>query len=216
MYIHNSGSHLQTRLKTKAALPLKLFSTLGTNQRGLAGQFNSKQIEACKHDSGSWWMWLLGYARIDLAEENHRDKNPSTQRVLICARVLSPGLFTNRHSRVWLPLPLRYEIKTTFSLPCEAPHGKPLIEPFRGKTSAFSQTQPTPTEQFHTLPPSRVPLSHVPRSSHTSLHLWFLFIKTSAPCYSSFESLPHHLTRSNNTLLIFFVNCMWIEKGSYT
>lgn len=42
---------------------------------GLAGQFNCKQIEACKCDCGSWWMWLLGYTRIDSAEEITEIKN---------------------------------------------------------------------------------------------------------------------------------------------
>lgn len=42
---------------------------LQANKRGLAGQFNCKQIEACERDCGSWWMWLLGYARVDFAEE---------------------------------------------------------------------------------------------------------------------------------------------------
>lgn len=90
--IHFSSSHFQTLFK--------ITGWWNAHQRGLAMQFTSKQIEACKYDSSSWWMWLLGYARIDSAEENHRDKTPSTQCVLICAGELSHRLFTNRHSRV--------------------------------------------------------------------------------------------------------------------
>lgn len=60
-------SHLNTQ---QSLLYWLIYSPhLQANKRGLAGQFNCKQIEACKRDCGSRWMWLLGYARIDFAEE---------------------------------------------------------------------------------------------------------------------------------------------------